>query len=187
MTKNRFYSHGVGVRRANPWVWAFFMSVLAAITLITFTVVHAQGVPAQPMVAKPGGGVRCQPAVASRDGVLILEFGFPHPAELSIVRPDKEVFFIAQRRLNAPQTGGRGAVTPSTDAQPRLSSMPPELFASIIRMEVSVQDFQAQRWRVGAPPIEPVFTAPGRYQILMGDALESDTEVVVRCPFTIKN
>ena len=186
MTKNRFYSHGVGVRRADPWVWALVRPVLAAITLITFTVVHAQGVPAQPMVAKPGGGVRCQPAVASRDGVLILEFGFPHPAELAIVRPDKESFSIAERRL-PPDTRGRGAVTPSTDAHPRLSSMPPELFASIIRMEVSVQDFQARRSRVGAPPMEPVFTAPGRYQILLGDALESDTEVVVRCPFTIKN
>ena len=115
---------------------------------------------------------KCSPADVSRRGTLTLEWRMPHPVEMAVIRPDKEFFFIAQRRLSSSQS----------------KSMPAEVFAGIQSMQIIPALFQAQRWRAGAPDLESVFAMPGRYRFLVGNNLESERDAsTLSCEINLKD
>lgn len=101
---------------------------------------------------------------------ITLTFKVPHPAELAVVRPDKEFFFIAQRHL-----GGQPTRTISS-----------ELFAGVESIKINTRSFQAQPWRADAKGYERVFTTPGKYVFVMANELESDdADSQQRCEVTL--
>ena len=117
----------------------------------------------------------CSPAMVGPNDTLTLSWGVPHPAELAVVRPDRDVFFIAQRRLS------------NSPASSKAKGISAEAFAGLASMSIVPSAFQAQRWRVGAPDHEPVFTAPGKYTFILGNSLESDDgSGAQRCEVTLK-
>lgn len=156
------------VRRATPAIGVLAVSwVIAA---------NGPGLSASGDVqASPAKQFSCSPAMLGPNDTLTLSWGVPHPAELAVVRPDRDVFFIAQRRLS------------NSPASSKAKSISAEAFAGLASMSIVPSAFQAQRWRVGAPDHEPVFTAPGKYTFMLGNSLESDDgSGAQRCEVTLK-
>lgn len=108
----------------------------------------------------------CNPKTVTADHFLTITPGMPHAGELAIVNPKGEFFFIAQRDL--------------------AGSIPSNVFKGIATLQIHVGTFMAHRWRAGAPDYEVVFSEPGTYKLLLGDALESDAGTHQTCEIVFK-
>lgn len=124
----------------------------------------------EPVSSQIQGGLQCSPDKLSRNDVLVLKFGARHESELAVVRPDKEYFFVAQRRL------ARGA---------RADGIPSEMFSGISELHIVPDTFRARRWRSGVIDSERLFDRPGKYVFLLGENLESEHEGVQSCEVTL--
>lgn len=112
----------------------------------------------------------CSPSRLSRSGVLTLRFASPHAAELAVVRPDRNFFFIAQRRLPGSQMA---------------TGMPSEVFAGVVELKIQPGAFTATKWHVNAKEPEPVFTTPGKYRFVLADRIESEDPEAQHCDVLI--
>jgi hypothetical protein len=144
-----------------------FLSTAVAMSLLAISSLVSAG---DEVIVRAPTKFTCVPSKLRRGDTLTLTFGVPHSAELSIVRPDKAYFPIANRR------------TPGFAAM----GMPIEFFAGISVLVIVPGAFRAQEARQNAPASEPVFTVPGKYKFLLADLLETeDYGQVASCEVTI--
>ena len=131
-------------------------SLIAAIHLLTSMDAHSVKPPRSKVANER---FVCSPSQLTFNDVLTINFGSRRGSELLVMNPDKDPFFIAQRRLPGAS---------------RSDGMPSEMLLGIVEMQISLKTFSARKWHTDATNVELVFRKPGRYQILFGDELESD-------------
>ena len=141
-------------RRALRFRLARRISVLMYVALVASPAETAWGQRAAKQV------LSCQPTTLKRDGVLVLKFAIPHPAELAIRDPNGIWFFLVYGGEPAPP-----AMRPLVDKK---------VFHSMKELRLPVESAMGSPWAAGHDKNERIFTKAGRYQVVLSDALESD-------------
>jgi hypothetical protein len=104
----------------------------------------------------------CQPRTLTSRDTLTLRFGFPHPLELAIRAPNGIWFFLVYDRDRALSSGSRPV-------------MDKEAFDKVRGLVVPVAMATGSPWVVGRDKNEPIFSRGGEYEVVLTDALESDS------------
>lgn len=102
----------------------------------------------------------CRPATITGSDSLVVAMGMSHGPYLAIRRPDGTSFFIAYPR--------RG----DTTAPPPL--IPESDFARLREVTFAISDLKASPWTAREIMVEPVFSIPGDYTLILAENLESD-------------
>jgi hypothetical protein len=144
-------------RRRNSLVLRTIIAVGALATLESFPLY-----PAEPPFLK------CTPRVLNARNTLVLSMSMPHPAELAVTRPDGTPFFIVYE----------------PDSHPRTDSAPlytKEAFRRLREVKLRVADAMGTPWVAGRETNERIFTAPGVYEFMLTEILETEDLPIYRC------
>jgi hypothetical protein len=110
--------------------------------------------------------LECAPNVFARRDTIRLRMETPHGGYLGVVQPDGTIFFLIY-----PQLG---------DTTRKYSLVPSETFEGMSTFQFR-GDVKAQPRVYGRDTLEPVFRAPGKYVLQLGDNLEGDGGTVHKC------
>ena len=143
-------------RRRNSLVLRIIIAVGALATLESFPLY-----PAEPPFLK------CAPRVLNARNTLVLSMSMPHPAELAVTHPDGTPLFLVYE----------------PDAHPRAGSAPlytKEAFRRLREVNLRV-DATGTPWVAGRETNERIFTAPGVYEFILTEILETEDLPIYRC------
>ena len=102
----------------------------------------------------------CSPQKLTESDTLILKMAQPHGSELAVISPAGEYYMIAYQRIDR-----------RSPLRPIMSS---DEFKKLTEFRIDPKSFKAHPWKDGADKYQKVFTAPGRYRVLLSDNLETD-------------
>ncbi|RMG35454.1 MAG: hypothetical protein D6732_09285 [Methanobacteriota archaeon] len=107
--------------------------------------------------------MNCSPDTVYKGDTISIEMSIPHGGYLGIITPNGDFFFVcwSQRDKNSP-------------LQPLIQS---EEFVNVEKIELITDKTLATPWIYGAKSNELIFTNTGEYRILMGENLETDSDV----------